>query len=339
MKILAAGGGTGGHLYPALAILEQLSKLVNLDVVYFCTPRGLENRIIPQEHPEYKLVKLDVLGLERPLFKPSNAIKVLKILKSKGIIASETDGSNCCLVTGGYVSYPVGSVCGKKKIPLYIQEQNIVAGLANKALSKYARKIFLGFEEAITEFPKSVRKRIVVTGNPIRIKSVNQRSFGEGYVLVLGGSRGSDLINRIMEEIYREEKHMKFVHSTGDPAWTKRLSVFDNVLALDYIHDMPSAWRGAVAAICRAGALTVSELLHFGVPALLIPWEGAAEGHQVRNAEFVEKIKRGVVVREKDATPKNVLEAIKTVLRLGKLAERETNPADTIAKIILEECL
>ncbi|MDK2923905.1 MAG: UDP-N-acetylglucosamine--N-acetylmuramyl-(pentapeptide) pyrophosphoryl-undecaprenol, partial [Pseudothermotoga sp.] len=180
---------------------------------------------------------------------------------------------------------------------------------------------------------------IVVTGNPIRVSNANRGVFGEGYVLVFGGSRGSDLINTIMERIYQEEKDLKFVHGTGDHVWTKRLSVFDNVLALDYIHDMSSAWRGAVAVVCRAGALTVSELLHYGVPAVLIPWEGAAEGHQVRNAEFVAKIGRGVIVREREATPTRVLQAIKVAIGLGKLPEKETNPADTIAKIILEECL
>ncbi len=339
MKVLAAGGGTGGHLYPALAILEELSKRVNLNVVYFCTPRGIENKIVPAEHPEYKLVKLDVQGLERPIFKPTNVKRVLKILRTKSIIASETDGSNCCLVTGGYVSYPLGLVCGKKRIPLYIQEQNVVPGLANRSLSRYATKIFVGFEEAIINFPRSVRKKIVVTGNPIRVSNVNRGSFGEGYVLVFGGSRGSDLINTIMEKIYREEKNLKFVHGTGDPVWTKRLSIFDNVLALDYIYDMPSAWRGAMAVVCRAGALTVSELLHYGVPAVLIPWEGAAEGHQVRNAEFVAKIGRGVVVRESEATPSRILEAIRVALGLGKLPEKKTNPADAIAKIILEECV
>ncbi|KAF2957631.1 UDP-N-acetylglucosamine--N-acetylmuramyl-(pentapeptide) pyrophosphoryl-undecaprenol N-acetylglucosamine transferase [Thermotoga sp. Ku-13t] len=339
MKILAAGGVTGGHLYPALAILEELSKHTELNVVYFCTLTGIENRIIPREHPEYKLVRLDVSGLERPLFKLSNVKRVLKIIKSKSIIASEVNGSNCCLVTGGYVSYPVGSVCGRRRVPLYIQEQNVVPGIANRTLGRYASKIFVGFEEAIAGFPRSVRDRIVVTGNPIRITSVGQSSFGEGYVLVLGGSRGSALINAVMEKVYQEEKQLKFVHSTGDPDWTRRLSVFENVLAVDYIYDMTSAWRGAVAAVCRAGALTVSELLHYGVPAVLIPWEGAAEGHQVRNAQYVAKIKRGMIVRENEVTPGTVLKAIRNVLDLGKVAERETNPASTIAKIILEECV
>lgn len=339
MKILSAGGGTGGHLYPALAVLEELAKRVQLDVVYFCTPRGIENRILPLEHPEYRLVRLDVSGLERPLFKLSNLKRVLKIVKSKSIIASEIDKANCCLVTGGYVSYPVGTVCGKKHLPLYIQEQNVVPGLANKWLSKYATKIFVGFEETIDAFPRSVRRKIVVTGNPIRIGKSIRTSFGEGYVLVFGGSKGSELINSVMERIYREERNLKFVHGTGDPDWTKRLSVFDNVLALDYIYDMPSAWRGAVAVVCRAGALTVSELLYYGVPAVLIPWEGAAEGHQVRNAKFVESLGRGVVVRENELDPMRLLEAIRFVLNLGKLPEKESNPAERIAKIILEECL
>lgn len=339
MKVLSAGGGTGGHLYPALAVLEELAKRVQIDVVYFCTPRGIENRILPLEHPEYRLVRLDVSGLERPLFKLSNLKRVLKIVKSKSIIASEIDGANCCLVTGGYVSYPVGVVCGKKHLPLYIQEQNVVPGLANRWLSKYAAKIFVGFEETIGAFPRSVRRKIVVTGNPIRIGRSNRTSFGEGYVLVFGGSKGSELINSVMERVYQKERNLKFVHGTGDPDWTRKLSVFDNVLALDYIYDMPSAWRGAVVVVCRAGALTVSELLHYGVPAVLIPWEGAAEGHQVRNAKFVESLGRGVVVRESELDPMRLLEAIRFALNLGKLPEKESNPAERIAKIILEECL
>ncbi|MEN3007812.1 UDP-N-acetylglucosamine--N-acetylmuramyl-(pentapeptide) pyrophosphoryl-undecaprenol N-acetylglucosamine transferase [Pseudothermotoga sp.] len=339
MKILTAGGGTGGHLYPALAILEEMAKREKIDVVYFCTPKGIENRILPLEHPEYKLVKLDVFGLERPLFKPINLKRVLKIVKSKSIIASEIDGANCCLVTGGYVSYPVGTVCGRKNLPLYIQEQNVVPGLANRWLSKYARKIFVGFEETVNAFPRSVRDKIIVTGNPIRVSKTTGTSFGEGYVLVFGGSKGSELINSMMEKIYQEERNLKFVHGTGDPDWTRRLSVFENVSALDYIYDMPSAWRGAAAVVCRAGALTVSELLHYGVPAVLIPWEGAAEGHQVRNAKFVENLGRGVVVRESELNPMKLLEAIRFALNLGRIPEKKYNPAEQIAKIILEECL
>ncbi len=337
MKVAAAGGGTGGHLYPALAVLESLAKVEKIDVTYFCLRRGLESRIIPQEHPEYRTVTVDLMGLKRPVFHPVNFTRLLKIFQNESIIALEIEGCDFGFVTGGYVSYPVARACARKKIPVFVQEQNVIPGLANKFLSLKADRIFVAFEESIEHFPRSVRKKIVVSGNPIRVRECAEKKFGEDYVLVLGGSRGSEFINSLMEQIYKVEKQMKFVHSTGDSNWTRRLSAYPNVQAFDYIHDMACAWKGAKAVVSRAGAIAVSEMLYYGVPGLLIPWEGSAGNHQLFNAIHVEKLGRGIVAREKDLTPELLKEKLSCVISLGKKVDQKENPAELIAKIILEE--
>lgn len=337
MKIAVAGGGTGGHLYPALAVLESLWEIEKTDVTYFCLKRGLESKIIPQEHPEYRTVTIDLRGLERPIFHPINFTRLLKIFQNESIITSEIEGHDLGFVTGGYVSYPVARACTKRHIPFFIHEQNVVPGLANKVLSLKAEKIFVAFEESVKYFPKSVRKKIIVTGNPIRIKKCSRKDFGEDYVLVLGGSRGSEFINSLMEKVYAVEKQMRFVHSTGDSNWTKRLSVYENVQAFDYIYDMTCAWKGAKAVVSRAGAIAISEMLYYGVPGLLIPWEGSAGNHQFINALHVEKIGRGIVIKERDLAPWFVIEKLLHVISLGKKTQEKENPASLIAKIILEE--
>lgn len=337
MRVAAAGGGTGGHLYPALAVLEALALKEKIDVTYFCLERGLESRIIPVEHPEYKFVAVDLKGLERPIFNPVNLGRLLKIFRIESMIASEVKDCDFGFVTGGYVSYPVAKMCKKSGKPFFVQEQNVLPGLANKVLSKSARKILVAFEESIKYFPDSAKKKIVVTGNPIRVKVCSSSQFGEGYVLVIGGSKGSEFINRLMEEVYKIEKGMKFVHSTGDSTWTKRLSQYENVQAFDYIHDMSCAWKGAEAVVSRAGAIAVSEMLYYGVPGVLIPWEGSVGNHQLFNAMYLEKIGRGIVVREKDLTPKQLLEKLLSAIKLGRKDEKRDNPAEIIAKIVLEE--
>jgi len=337
LKIAAAGGGTGGHLYPALSVLESLARMTEIEVTYLCLKRGLESKIIPQEYPEYKMVTVDFKGLHRPIFHPVNFTRLLKIFQNESIIASEVDGCEMGFVTGGYVSYPLGRVCIKKKIPIFVQEQNVIPGLSNRSLSLRAQKIFVAFEESVKYFPRSVRKKVVVTGNPIRVRDCTRGSFGEDYILVLGGSRGSEFINALMEQVYKTEKQMRFIHSTGDSNWTKRLSNYENVQAFDYIYDMSCAWKGAKAVVSRAGAIAVSEMLYYGVPGLLIPWEGSAGNHQLFNAMYVEKIKRGILAREKDLTPRLLIEKLAHTISLGKKTEEKVNPAELIAKIILEE--
>ncbi len=338
MRIAVAGGVTGGHLYPALAVLESLSKLRDgLEIAYFCLERGLEGRIIPVEHPDYHTIKLDVSGLQRPVFSLTNIKRLLKIIRVKSMITSEVQQCDFGFVTGGYVSYPVGKVVLEQKKPLFIQEQNIIPGLANKVLSRGARKIFVGFEDSVTYFPRSVRKKIVVTGNPVRIKEDSFWNEAVDFVLVFGGSKGSSFLNSVMEEIYEEDSTTIFVHATGDPEWTRRLSRFKNVIAYDYIYSMTPVWRRARVAIVRAGALTISEMLYFGVPGVLIPWEGSAGKHQIMNAMYLERIGRAVLLREKDCNKDNLLAALRKAMKLERREEKKENPASEIAKLILEE--
>lgn len=342
MRIAVAGGGTGGHLYPALAILEAMSKITEIEVMYFALKRGIESSVLPQEHPEYERITIDIRGLERPLFKPTNLKRMLKIWRIESIILSEMSrfAPNAVLVTGGYVSIPVGRVALKLGIPLFVQEQNAVPGLANRILARSARKVFVGFEETAKHFTSTAKRNVIVTGNPVRENySELREEFGDDYILVFGGSRGSDFINQLMEQLYEHDKKTKFVHGTGSKEWTERLSRFENVKALEYIQNMKRAWEGAKAAVTRAGALTVSEMLYYGVPCVLIPWEGAAGSHQLFNALYAEKLGRAKVLRERTANLESFKARLMEVVALGKVVSvNRINPALKIGKTILEEC-
>lgn len=342
MRIVAAGGGTGGHLYPALAILEAMSKITEIEVMYFALKRGIESSVLPQEHPEYERITIDIRGLERPLFKPINLKRVLKIWRIESIILSEMSrfAPDAVLVTGGYISIPVGRVALKLGIPLFVQEQNAIPGLANRILARSARKVFVGFEETTRHLTSTAKRNVIVTGNPVRESCSDFREeFGDDYILVFGGSRGSDFINQLMEQLYEHDKTTKFVHSTGSKEWAERLSRFGNVRTFEYIQSMKKAWEGAKAAVTRAGALTVSEMLYYGVPCVLIPWEGAAGNHQLFNALYAEKLGRAKVLRECAASLDSLKASLIDAIALGRVASmNKINPALEIGKTILEEC-
>lgn len=332
LKIAVAGGVTGGHLYPNLAVLEEFQRRRNIEVLYFCVQGKIEERVLPKFHPEFKRYSVKVKGLRRPIFHPENLVRFSRLLINSVNIkrALEEFAPDFVYVSGGYVSYPVALAGRKLGIPVYVQEQNTIPGKANITISKFAKKIFVAFEECVTRFPDEVRKKIKVTGNPVWTRE-GTVELPRPTVLVIGGSGGSEFLNKITLEVASLLPDVHFILSTGGKKVEGEVPA--NVEIVDYIENMYAYWRSVDLAITRAGATTISELIYFNVPAVVVPWEGATESHQVTNAKIIERHGLGVMMREIEYEPEELADMIRTLLKKGRNFNERENPA----KIIVDE--
>ncbi len=326
MKIAVAGGVTGGHIYPAVAVLDYFKKKGDtLDVLYFATPHGLENQEIMRLFPEARIVKLRIAGLRRPVYNLSNFSVVFNTFRAYHDCVRElkTFKPDFSFITGGYISVPLGLASKQLNIPNFIHEQNAIAGLANKIIGPKAEKIFISFAESARDFKLKFAHKIKHTGNPVRKTEKKDRQIFINYginpnhkiMIVAGGSKGSDFINEVMIQVYSQmvdnpQYKIEFLHSCGDEAVIKKLEEFPFVTAVPFIIDMHRYLAACDASIIRGGATTVAEVIAYGVPSLIIPWSGAAENHQLINAISLEKNGAGYYLEEKEADSKGILKII-----------------------------
>ncbi len=338
MKIAAAGGGTAGHLFPALAVIEEFQKKHDVEVVYFVVEGKIDETLIKSDHPSFEVVPLRTRGLQRPIFHLKNAKRFFQyfseIRKIRKVLRSFQP--DIVFSAGGYAGGLLG-LATKTDFSLFIHEQNVKPGVANLHTARFARRIFVSFEASLLEFPKNLRDKIVVSGNPVREIHWAKRyeEIPDGVVLVLGGSLGSEEINTVMERVYEMDRKNIYYHSTGSEFWVRKLSRFKNVRAFKYIDFMPILWRKAKFVVARAGATTVAEMIHYKVGGILLPWMGSAESHQLANALEAEKAGLARVVIGGKMSPREILEEINR----ATFAERfpMDNPAKTIYKVIMEE--
>jgi len=333
LKIAAAGGVTGGHLYPNIAVLEEFQKRYDIEILYFCVSEKIEERLLPVVHPEFKRYTINVKGLRRPVFHPENIIRFSKLISNSKKIQEELKkfSPDFVYVSGGYVSYPVAKAAKRLGIPVFVQEQNTLPGKANIAISKFAKRVFLSFEESIQRFPKKIHNKIEVVGNPIWARD-GKVELPHPTVIVIGGSGGSEFLNKITLEIALEMPDVNFILSSGG----KKLdgTVPNNVQVKDYIDNMYAYWRSVDAAITRGGATTISELIYFNVPAIVVPWEGSTESHQILNAKIIEKEQLGVMIRENEYNKEKFVQALRGIINKGRKFEERTNPAIKIVESI-----
>jgi len=330
LKIIVSGGGTGGHIYPALTIIRAIKALEpTAEFLYVGTKRGLEADIIPKEGLNF--VTVDLQGFERH-FTLSNikraGIAMIGVARAAGLVKEfEPD---LAIGTGGYVCGPVLLAASILRVPSMVQEQNVVAGITNKLLSRFVSKVCVGMEEAAGNFPKD---KTVYTGNPIR-SEVMTATREEGIkalgldaakptILVSGGSRGARSINRAMIPVLRaaaDDPSRQFVHVTGKDEYDDVLHRLKSVgVDLDasprikvfpYLYNMPQALAAADLAVFRAGAIGLAELMARGVPSILIPYPYAAENHQEHNALAAQNAGAARMILNKDLTPEILRQTI-----------------------------
>ncbi|HEX2919834.1 MAG TPA: undecaprenyldiphospho-muramoylpentapeptide beta-N-acetylglucosaminyltransferase [Bacteroidales bacterium] len=316
-KIIISGGGTGGHIFPAISIANAIKKLnPEADILFV----GAEGRMEMEKIPAagYKIIGLPVAGLYRSLTLKNFGVllKLLKSLRLARKILREFK-PDVVVGVGGYASGPVLRQAGKMDIPTLIQEQNSYAGVTNKLLAKKASKICVAYDGMEKYFPA---EKIINTGNPVRQNYDNLSSLKHGalsyfglknefpVVLILGGSLGAGSINNSLTENLDKlrDSDCQWLWQTGKYYYNNVKDKVsekhsDNIFVHDFINRMDYAYAAADVIISRAGAGTISELCLVGKPAILIPSPNVAEDHQTQNARALSSKQAAVLVPDKDA--------------------------------------
>jgi UDP-N-acetylglucosamine--N-acetylmuramyl-(pentapeptide) pyrophosphoryl-undecaprenol N-acetylglucosamine transferase len=340
MRVIFSGGGTGGHIYPIMALIERLKQrdlVTNDDILFVGTKKGLEAKIVPSAGVPFKT--LEIQGFNRKhLLKNFATIKLfLKATRQARKIIKDFK-PDVVIGTGGYVSGAIVYEAAKLKIPTMIHESNSVVGLANKFLARYVNKICYTFDDAAKEFPE--KAKLVKTGNPRSQQVLNMETqkfdlakLGLNRqmptVMVFGGSRGALAINRIMLQSLREleKRPYQVIWATGTfyyDAVAKKLAdveINDNIKVLPYIKNMPALLPEMDCVVSRSGATSIAEFTALGVPAVLIPSPNVTHNHQMKNALDLERAGAALVIAENDLNPNNFVSSIDHILLDQKYAQ------------------
>ncbi|MGX6442037.1 undecaprenyldiphospho-muramoylpentapeptide beta-N-acetylglucosaminyltransferase [Neobacillus sp. K501] len=329
MRIVVSGGGTGGHIYPALALIREIQKETkDAEFLYIGTKNGLESTIVPRENIPFK--SIHITGFKRKL-SLDNIKTVLRFLKgvrdSKKMLKEFRP--DIVIGTGGYVCGPVVYAASKMGVPTIIHEQNSVPGLTNKFLSRYVNKIAVCFDEAKDYFPEN---KVVFTGNPRASEVIGkdgiQGRLSAGLsttmpaVLIFGGSRGARPINDAVVKALSElgEKPYQVLYITGDVHFEDVKNEVElvgnpkNVIIKPFIHNMPEVLSGMDLVVSRAGASTLAEITSLGIPSILVPSPYVTNNHQEKNARSLSDHGAAELLLEKDLNNKSLVQHIDRIL-------------------------
>ena len=331
LKVIISGGGTGGHIFPAVSIANAIREIAPKAQILFV---GAEGRMEMQRVPAagYKIIGLPIRGLLRPLWKPANFGVMKDFFKSKRLVKKVIQDfkPNVAVGVGGYASSATLNAAYDLGIPCLIQEQNSFAGLTNKTLAKKASKICVAYEGMERFFPKD---RILLTGNPVRqnllspnlTKTEASAIFGLEpdipTILLIGGSLGARTLNEsVLNNLQLIEKApIQFIWQTGGYYSQKIQEELNkqgkptNMYVTDFITRMDQAYKAADLVISRAGASSISELCLLGKPSILVPSPNVAEDHQTHNAMALVQRDAAIIVKDAEAIPKLIPTAIQTV--------------------------
>ncbi|MFB4158611.1 undecaprenyldiphospho-muramoylpentapeptide beta-N-acetylglucosaminyltransferase [Geomicrobium sp. JSM 1781026] len=317
MKVLLTGGGTGGHIYPALALVHTIQKQnPDAQFLYVGTENGLESTIVPKQNIPFQTIEIS--GFKRKL-SFENVKTVQRFLrgtkKAKSIIKQFQP--DVAIGTGGYVAGPVMYAASKAGVPTIIHEQNSIPGLTNKFLSRYADRVAISFHEAKQYFKE---EKVVFTGNPRATEALEapeldiHNEFGMDrrlpIVLVVGGSRGARPIHEAFLDALPKmtDKTCQFLYVTGDVHYDKVKETLNetknaqHVVIRPFLHNMPSVLKRVDAIISRAGATTLAEITAMGIPSILIPSPYVTNNHQEHNARSLERVGAAIVRKESEWT-------------------------------------
>lgn len=319
MRIVVAGGGTGGHIYPALAIARGfVERHPEAEVLYVGNNQGMESDIVPREGLPFK--GLPGAGLERKL-----TLRNLKVLARTGqgfwqaLRILKSWQPDVVVGTGGYVCGPVVLAAALSRMPTLIHEQNALPGVTNRILARFVDRVAVTFKDSIKYFPSS--HKVILTGLPIRTEilratraeGLKQLGIADRFLLLsFGGSRGARTINNAMVAVIKQfggDLRLNILHVTGSMGHAEFLSECSaqgidlaktgNVTIVPYLYNMQDALAAADLVISRAGAATCAEITALGIPSLLIPYPFAAENHQEHNARALEKEGAAVMVPDR----------------------------------------
>lgn len=322
MRVIIAAGGTGGHIYPGVAIAHELKRRDRAtEILFVGTPRGLESKIVPREGFELEMIQIGALkGVS--VFQRAKSLAELpaSFLAARRIL--KRFRPDVVIGVGGYSSGPTLLMASLMKIPTMVVEPNAMPGFTNRVLARYVRAAALTFEDA----EKYFKGRGVVTGNPVRGEFANLKKkerTAKLHVLIFGGSQGAHAINVAMTgalpllAAYKER--LSITHQTGerDFEMVKRAyedASFEDADVRAFIHDMAKRFAEADILICRSGATTAAEIAAAGKAAIFVPFPFATDDHQRKNAEAFERVGAGRMILQKDLTPEKLAEQITSLI-------------------------
>ena len=351
--IMIMAGGTGGHVYPALAVADYL-RARDIPLFWLGTPRGIENRVVPEHGIELSTIMISGVrgkGLLSKLFAPARILTAT--LQALYICIRRRPAA--VLGMGGFASGPGGVAAWLLRIPLLIHEQNRIAGTTNRILARFAVKVMQGFPDTF-----KAGSRVVTTGNPLRREIVDLAEAKTGKsserpnILVLGGSQGAQQLNRVLPpglNMLQRRLEVNVWHQCGEKhhAQTKRFYEslqLDQVRVDSFITDMASAYAWADIAICRAGALTIAELCAAGLASILIPFPYAIDDHQTANARYLSDAGAALLLPENELTEAGIADLLwqicsaeDTLFELGRKIRSHALPdaAREVGSLCMEE--
>ena len=353
MRLVIAGGGTGGHLYPGIALAEAMRERdEDVKITFMGTDRGLERTVIPQLG--YELITFPVggitgLGLMRGLYRAVSMIGA--VLKATGTL--KRLAPDLVVGVGGYASVPGVLAAAIRKVPRCIIEQNVIPGKANRFLVRFVPRVYTGFPTSGSVLPPG---KTVIAGNPIRKDALSDdRDTGvsrEGMtLLILGGSQGAAQLNDLAKEIVpgllRDFAGLKVIHQTGPVHESQVREHYRmegvNVETVPFIRNMGAFYSRADLVLSRSGAMSVSELAAAGLPAIFIPYPHAAQNHQRANGRWLEERRGAIILDSDEVTPEILYGALKHLLTDGEslrdmaLASKKAGTRDAARRIIEEE--
>ena len=352
MRVVIAGGGTGGHLFPGIALAREFQRRSpETQVIFVGTKQGLEGKVLSREGFRLKTIicrALVGMGLIRRL----GAILLLPVGVIQSLLILSRFKPDIVLGLGGYSSGPVILAGRLLRMAIALCEQNLTSGLTNRVLSRFADKVFVSFPETVSAFPPG---KAVHTGNPVRAEVVGAGYRREGgdklNLLILGGSRGASSINSAMMQAIPRLRPLKpslqIIHQTGqeDFPWVSRRYQEEgfNAIVRPFFEEIDLVYREADIVVARSGATTISEICAVGIPAILIPYPFAAGDHQRINAKRLERDGAALVIEPERLKGDTLADAILRLLKDREGRRRMAERARALsrpeaAKVIVDIC-
>lgn len=355
MRVVLTGGGTGGHIYPALAVARQIQQQEpDSELLYIGSKRGLEKQLVKQEGIPFEAI--EITGFKRSL-SWDNVKTVYRfgkgVRRAKRLLRDFRP--DAVIGTGGYVSGPVVYAAAKLRIPVVLHEQNVIPGLTNKFLSRYANIVAVSFPESKNNFPRA--KSVQYTGNPRASQVVSAdaarglESLGmnigreEKLIVIVGGSGGAKAINDCMVEmvplVADDINGLRFLLITGQAYFEDTMSRIAHVLPelpshiriVPYIDNMPEVMAATSIIVCRSGASSIAEITALGIPSIQIPSPNVTNNHQEANARWLEKEGAAKVILESQLSGHTLYETIQQIAfdpiryeHMAKMAKRLGKP-------------
>ena len=335
MRVIIAGGGTGGHVIPALAIAQQLKKQFAAEVLFIGTARGIETRLVPQARFPLELIQVGALKNVSLVTRAKTMFDLPRAIAASSRMLSEFD-PEVVIGVGGYASGPAMVAAIRRGLPTLAFEPNVIPGFANRMIARWVSAAAVHFEETCQYF-----HNCKVTGVPVReaFFSVPQKVENTPTLLVFGGSQGAHAINQAIIEslagLREKVPSIHIIHQTGQRDYDHVLAAYQLSRISGEVHkfidDMPGMFARADLLVCRSGASTVAEITAAGKPAIFVPFPAAADDHQNVNPRALERVGAAVVVEQSNLDAAYLVETIAAVIGDARRLQSMSAAAKSLA--------